>query len=71
MHLLVYGDEVIDREWAEVLRQTVEAGDNLFSASTVLIPAIVKVQEVLLNALRMQTNLLNWHGCGCMRQTLP
>ena len=66
-----YGDEVNTRENDEMLRQLVETGDNLFSASAVLIPAIVKTQEVLLDALKTDTHLLNGIDVAMVDFTLP
>ena len=67
----LYGDKVNTREIDEVFRQTVEAGDNLFSASAVLIPTLVKIQEVLLEALKTDTHLLKGIDVAVVDFTLP
>ena len=66
-----YGDEMNDRENDEMLRQLVETGDNLFSASAVLIPTIVKEQEVLLDALKTDFHLLKGTDVAVVGFTLP
>ena len=58
------GPKYLDGQWKCM-------GANLLSASTVLIPSIVKVQEVLHDALRMDTNLLKDIDVGVVDFILP